>query len=112
MRASTWKVSWVAAAIAPVVLAMTATCAANAETGGDPSKRMGGKVLRDIAVTTGLNAATGWLRTFVEPRPQRETNAAADIRRDACSAGRIADTARWRRGVELPLRRRWSSNLP
>ena len=77
MQAGQSKVSWVVATIVSIVLAMTATGAANAETGGDPHKRMGAKVLRDIAVTAGLDAATEWLRTFMEPRPERESHAAA-----------------------------------
>ena len=72
------------ATIASIMLVMAAAGPANAETGGDPHKRMGAKVLRDIATwvgldaaSTGLDAATEWLRTVMEPRPERETHAAA-----------------------------------
>lgn len=68
---------WAVATIASIMLVTAAAGAANAETGGDPHKRMGAKVLRDIAVTAGLDAATEWLRTFMEPRSEHETHAAA-----------------------------------
>ena len=77
MNARQSNARWVVATIASIMLVTAAAGAANAETGGDPHKRMGAKVLRDIAVTAGLDAATEWLRTFMEPRPERESHAAA-----------------------------------
>ena len=77
MHASRRKMSWAVAATVSVVLVMTATGPALAETDGDPHRRIGAGLLRDIGVTVGVDAATEWLRTFMEPRPERETHTAA-----------------------------------
>lgn len=71
------SVRWVWPTLLSVMLTMTTADGAYAQTGGDPHKRTGDRVLRDIAVTAGRDAATEWLRTFMEPRPERETHAAA-----------------------------------
>ena len=83
MNARQSNARWAAATIASIMLTMAASGAANADTGGDPHKRIGARVLRNIAVTTGLDAATEWLRTFMQRSPEREAHAAAqyfDIR--------------------------------
>ena len=77
MNARQSNARWSLTTIASIMLVTAAAGAANAETGDDPHKRMGAKVLRDIGVTAGLDAATEWLRTFMEPRPERETHTAA-----------------------------------
>ena len=77
MNARKSRVSWVGPTILSVMLAMTATSAANAETGGDPHKRSSTNVLRDIAVRAAVEAATKWLDQLMQERIEPDRHAAA-----------------------------------
>ena len=71
------NLSWAAAAILSVVLAITAANEARAEAGGDPQKPRGVKELRNIVVRAGVEAATKWLAELVEQRTEPDTHAGA-----------------------------------
>ena len=77
MKAKQCRVSWVWPTILSVMLTMTAADDAYARPGDDRHKRIGPRLLHDIAVTAGVEAAMEWLRTVVQAKPEPDTHAAA-----------------------------------
>ena len=79
MEAKRSSMRWVWPTLLSVMLTVTTAESAYAQSGEDPRKRIGPRLLRDIGVTAGVEAAMEWWRTVVEGEPVPEAPAAAEF---------------------------------
>lgn len=76
MNAKQSNGTWLAGAIVSAALSMAIAGPANGQTGEDPNKRMGSRVVRDIAITAGVKTAGEWLGKVIAGLLEPDTQGA------------------------------------